>query len=329
MQADLRAALMNRDWIDVLDWMLGSMDVQRTHTDPLAHNLGDERHQQMVRAYIESRKAAGLPGLGESYVTRERRTLGLALSYVVADHMEGLVRMAAADWPEDLLIEPDMLPSPDGFLVFDRSWSAIDVRGAEIKIKAMTWSNIPGGVLVNQYSSLLEPDDPTRQMKAGMTPEGWGALTRMGILHFHHQFKLKWNTTVAEVEDRRDAPAVRDSAVQPVKAFLALLKLMQQEITDVRPQIMTAKRQQVWQRKHIPGQICVITLRRKAMHSDAEHDAIVHDCHWPVRGHWAWRWAGSERLGTRHRKRVYIHPFLKGNLEAPLRETKKVHVLTR
>jgi len=331
MQADLRTALLNPDWADTTDWMLASMDVQRTYRDPLASDLHDDRHRQMVRAYVQAREDKGLPSLGQMFVERERRTLGLALTYVVAAHMEGLVRMAAADWPEDMQIEPDMLPSPDGFLVFEKAWSSLDVRGNEIKIKAISWSSIKGGVLVNEFSSLLEPDHPTLLMREGMNAEEWSHLTRMGILHFHHTFQLKWYSTVESFNapDLGDRPEIRDSAVGPAKAFLALLKLMQQEITDVHKPPQTAKRQQGWKRKHIPGEVTVITLRRKAMHSEAEHDAILHDCHWPVRGHWAWRWAGSEKLGTRHRKRVYIHPFLKGNLEAPLRETKKVQILTR
>src|SRR3954471_3754270 len=110
MQADLRTALLNPDWADTTDWMLASMDVQRTYRDPLASDLHDDRHRQMVRAYVQAREDKGLPSLGQMFVERERRTLGLALTYVVAAHMEGLVRMAAADWPEDMQIEPDMLP---------------------------------------------------------------------------------------------------------------------------------------------------------------------------------------------------------------------------
>lgn len=333
MQADLRTALLNPDWAHVTDWMLASMDVQRTYRDPLDSDLTDDAHRDTVLAYLEAREERGLPPMGAVFVERERRTLGLALTYVVAQHMEGLVRMAAADWPEDMEIEPDMLPSADGFLVFEKAWSTTDVRGNEIKVKAISWSSIPGGVLVNEYSSLLEPDEPTRRQRAGMTPEQWTILTRMGILHFHHTFQLKWYSTIQTwntPEANLDLhPEVRDSAVGPAKAFMALLKLMQQEITDVRGQKMTAKRQQGWKRKRIPGEVSVITLRRKAMHSEAEHDAILRDFHWPVRGHWAWRWAGSEKLGTKHRKRIYIHPFLKGNLEAPLRVTKKVQVLAR
>lgn len=333
MQTDLRTSLLNPDWVGVTDWMLASMDVQRTYRDPLANDLRDAPHQALVMAYLGARDEQGLPSLGKLFVERERRTLGLALTYIVAAHMEGLVRMAAADWPDEMLIEPDMLPSADGFLIFEKAWSTTDVRGNEIKVKAISWSSIPGGVLVNEFSSLLEPDEPTRRQRAEMGPEEWSRLSGMGILHFHHTFQLKWYSTI-ETWTTPDVslelhPEIRDSSVGPAKAFMALLKLMQQEITDVRAHRQTAKRQQGWKRKHIPGEVSVITLRRKAMHSEAEHDAIVHDCHWPVRGHWAWRWAGSERLGTRHRKRVYIHPFLKGNLEAPLRVTKKIQVLTR
>lgn len=320
MQADLRESMLHEDWRRVGEWMIGSMEVQRAYADPLADDLSSDLHAARVNRWIKAN-----PGTGQDFVDHQRRTLGLAEAYVVDEQMMGLVRMAAADYPEDMPTTPDMVPCPDGFLVFEKSWATTDVRGNEVKVKALTWATIPGGVLVTEYSSLTEPDDITRKMLS--QPSVFPHLRALGNLHFHHQFKIRWNALMADGLPAEWDDIIRDSAVGPPKALLAVWHLMGQTYTDVQRARLTPKHRQGWRRKRIRGEVSVITLRRvKAEH--VEHTGQVqYDHRWPVRGHWHGYWYGTGE--GRALKKRYVHPYLKGPENAPIRYTKHVTRLSR
>lgn len=331
MQADLRTSLLNPEWVTVLDWMLASMEVQARSLGRLTltgdADLMSKNHSDLVRRQLDMGNREG-----QWFIDRERRTLSLALAFLVTEHMHPLIRMAASDFPEDLPLEPDVLPSPDGFLVFDRAWESRDVRQSQILVKVITWrteasrAGKRGGVVVNEYSSHLEPDEISRKIRL-TNPETYAQNRRLGILQFHHTYFLPWGSTLASHVPEGTPDYIRDAAVGPARALRTIWHFMQQEIADVRPEKMTAKRQALWQRKRIRGEVVTVTLRRRSMHSEHADEVQQRDFCWPVRGHWHGYWVGTGE--DRRLVKKYVHPFFKGNLDGPVRETKKVNVLAR
>src|SRR5262249_41379752 len=72
--------------------------------------------------------------------------------------------------------------------------------------------------------------------------------------------------------------------------------------------------------RHEP-EVQVITLRKAAAADSAhvpedDHVPFDYSCSWVVRGHWRRQPCGPGRAETRD---VYITPYVKGNLEKPLK----------
>ena len=322
MQGNLGAKVRgNSMWVDFADHMIASMEAART----IGHvtDLGSDGATALTRVF------RGL-GNGQRWVDELLITLSRGRTYIVAEHMNPLIRMAAADYPRDVVFTPDMVPSPDGFMVFDRAWESVDVRGARGKIKVVTWSTgRGGGVHVNEFTSMLEPDDTTLRLKRER-PEVIQVMTRdLGPIQLHHSYTLPYGTVLNDLGQTYEDPLMRDAAAKGPAVLLTIWHLMGERLTDVTPARFAPKVQKGFRRLRLLGQVATITLRRVEMTQAGQDNAgqIFLNFRIPVRGHWHGYWYGSG--AERRLVKKYVHPYFRGPENAPIRITKHVTRLSR
>lgn len=327
LQADLRHRLRtSQAWPSFADRMLASMEAQRTAAGGLLA-LGTGEANALTSVFLGR-------GVGEAWVHEQSVTLSRGLTHIVAEHMNPLIRMAAADYPRDLEFRPEMVPCPDGVLFFEKSWESTDVRGQQVKVRAITWStgrNIGGrpGVHVSEFTDLEDPDEITRTLiHKGL----FKAIRRdLGRLQLHHDFGIQYSRTLETVTQNFADPVLREIAVTGPAVILSLWHLMSQTLTSVTRAAMPPKIQKSYRKQKLLGEVNVITLRRTQLTPAAPGaggDALYQrDFRWPVRGHWHGYWCGSGE--DRRLVKRYVHPYLKGPEDAPIRISKQVLRLAR
>lgn len=107
----------------------------------------------------------------------------------------------------------------------------------------------------------------------------------------------------------------------------ALWVVMGQEIADVREEHADRATKRRMTRMKLPPAVTVITLRRPANpHRHDEEGHVEWQHHWFVRGHPRWQPYGP---GRQEKKLIWIGPHVKGNLNAPLKQTDKVYRVAR
>ena len=319
MQADLLSELRSSDWAVYAENFAVSMF---TKNDPELSPTYEETGEWSGEAHNKYK------GQGRHLLSSMSETLSRAETFVVDKRMNPLIRMAAADWPDEMVFEPHMVPSESGFLVFEQPWEMTDIHERTLSTKAIVWRVAGGRVAIWQFNSWAEPDWYTERARRNLDPDALRRIISMGDLGLHHMTFLPFGKTLADFARSGWTTHQRDSATEPARAIAATWALMQQTIVSVDAHRMTPKRQQGWKKKKIPGKVSVITLRHRSQPKEfGEQTERVYEYRWVVRGHWR-----HQPYGTRANpeyKWIYIHPHLKGPEDAPLKETKKVNVLRR
>lgn len=130
-----------------------------------------------------------------------------------------------------------------------------------------------------------------------------------------------------------------DETLNHCKLMMDVWFMMSQKVVEVVPQstllpgqlpplVKKGKRKV---RARVP-EVSVINLRRKQLVSDdeagrdQEHQAREWKHQWVVKGHWRSQPYGE---GRKLRRPVYIHPHIKGPVDAPLLDNKKVYRLSQ
>lgn len=315
-------------WVTFTDKMLASMEAQRT-INQVHNRLMDFSGGGVALSEIYMGR-----GLGQRFVDHQVITLGRGETYVVAEHMLPLIRMAAAVFPTDMTLEPEHCPSPDGFLVFEKPWVSTDVRGMSVKVHAITWSTARyGGIEVAEFSDIRDPDDLTLSLRdPEQHPPGTyqAALKALGPLHLHHGYTIRYGSTLDDIASSFDDLILREAAVTGPAVLRTIWHLMSQTLTNVGKPPIPPKVQKGFRRYRMNSDISVITLRREAINPEAVggvQQVFERNFRWRVRGHWHGYWCGSGL--ERKLVKKYVHPYFRGPEDAPIRLTRKVHVLTR
>ena len=274
---------------------------------------------------------------------QEHRRLRDAQLYFVTEEMTRLAVAAGESLP-DFHLEPEDVPAPSGFVVFEEPiGSYINIDGdapTRIPIVAVSWGPselIPfpqGGVWFTFYAPTNWPQlermaaeqagralnskkrARLRQLRGPLTwdnesAQGYGqgskAHYRPGDSHSDVDVDsiAPWSQTMRAAWLLMDQPNIADA--EDLHRNRASVRRDQSEGFNVRP-------------------VRLLRLRRagKAQGtSDDERAARDYTCRWMVKGHWRQQWYPSRGL---HRP-IWINPHVKGPDGKPLKITETVHIL--
>lgn len=257
--------------------------------------------------------------------------------FEVVRPMVSLTEWAAATL-EDITPFDRTLPFVEwGLVRFDGGIRLADRRGEDLGMDWVLWFPVHGtggehGVGILGFNdALANPDSVTRSLRGHADlAHIWASIGRWAYTFF----------TVV-YQDQRIGPALIDSAAvwsemggaegnivpstNVTRLMVALWTLMREPVVSLReerPDRAAAKRMR---RMKMPETVTVITLRHLVEAGDPRGE-VEWQHHWIVRGHYRWQAYGAGRL---QRRLIYIAPHVKGNTDAPLLQTKKVHRLVR
>lgn len=340
LQAKLREAMNDDLWIAAMDQFIANMDAKR-FAGP------DAKGADLVGTKLEDR----FRGQGPMWVATEKLLLAKSSTFIVEDRMNPLVRVSAADLPDEFVVEEHMVPSNFGFLVWQEPWETTDVTGRLMRTRAVTWrvgqiadadkfeetgeiERAPHrAVIVHEYTDMTDMKDSfNKELYDQYKPRDYDEyVRRLGRLHVHHRFIIvlgqPMNKGLANIPATWNDTQIQ-SAVGPIRAMIALWNLMGQKITSTEKAEFQPKTEKRWHRRGIPADVSVINLRRRSLTTKGDHEASKIDWQgqWRVRGHWHPYRVGPGRQEVSWR---YVSEYLKGPDDKPLIERPKVYRLTR
>lgn len=250
----------------------------------------------------------------------------------------------------------------DGLVVFERpihvnhhdvlstEYDPSDPATAVIPISAMSWgagsvpTSTPDGRIVWKPGAVVMLWTHSRQILQSMAAQGeappsdlpyiaypltYGSAAYGGWFIAETNLKHDDEDTSDSIFYNGDQPEVAAGSTAVVMVH-TLWKMLSEEVAVSRKQTPTKKQMKMLRRVKMKDTgVSIINLRRITYHGDnvpMDGERIVDWSHrWKVRGHYRRirdRRTGEERL-------VWIRSHIKGPQDRPLRETEKIHALTR
>lgn len=321
---------------EVIDLQAGFIDATRSHAAHL-----------WIQKIIESVYdgwGADWPGktegetLGESaahvagdYLKMARESaLGSYAFYVTAD-MLSLVEAAGDQLPSTDTLDPDEMPAPTGFCIFENSYLNPAMPAGSSGIVGVMWTPHTDrhgihGVLLTTFLSF---DDMWNEDR--MSAERFGEEFPPGRYEEHRtQQRSAWGRLIV----REFASYPHDMRIgetpchhNAYRLFVALIRMLGQAITVVEPTDVPRPWARRAKRRGLPSRVNVVRLRR-INHTEpgVGHAPVEWSHRWFVKGHWRNQPYGPGR--TLHR-RIWVSPFIKGPDGAPLVVSEKVYALVR
>lgn len=271
------------------------------------------------------------------------RLTGAAL-YAVTASMTRLAVVAGESLP-DFHLEPEDVPSPTGFMVFDEPiGSYVNTDGLtpeRFPIVAVSWgqyhrAGLPrGGLWITFYTPVDIPG--MERQAASLAGRPLRERERMRIRALSGP--LNWDNEAVIGYGSEQKATYRPGASHDAKldefapwsqTLRAAWVLMSQpqiaEVEEVEPSRAARRRAQ---RAGIDiHAVRVLHLRRLVRdHGQTEDDSPGREytCRWMVRGHWRQQWYPSRGV---HRP-IWINPHIKGPDDKPLRTGETVHLWDR
>lgn len=284
---------------------------------------------------------------GAGVVQRMRVAVQAGFTYYVSPHMEAVVTAAAESLPDDDVVAPDDLPSPQGFLWIPGGLTLLDVRGRVLKYNAALWTVYGGQVFVWWLTDKYDEIDMTnREIR-----DRFGAkyMATMPTLTPNGENRVRFGqpvpmtlgqTKVVPPEYRKAMTWIPDQGlvfatdyeipgdelkewltpkIQPDGVFrwlLACWRLMQQSVTrldDLTPPRQLTK---MGKGSGLPQHnVTVINLRSSPSRGDGSGN-VDWSHRWLRRGHW--RKQPYKVDGEWVRKTIWIHPTVCGPDDKPL-----------
>lgn len=262
---------------------------------------------------------------------------GMAIE--VTDHMTDLIEWVAAEMQGTDQVELALAPSPYGFAHFDKPLSVRDVHGETLHLDWFVWGPVPmeahRGIGVIGFNDVTRPDSQAEHYIAEMSkqaPEFMQVMGRWVYTSFHvlvdqERVGPPFSNRYAE-EDMKDPEFGGDLAesTNVVRLVYALWTVMNQPIADLSNEHLSRATRRRMTRMRIPPQVTVIRLRRPESHRHEGESGVEWQHHWVVRGHPRWQAYGPRRS---ERRLIWINPHMKGNLDAPLKQSSKVYRVER
>lgn len=240
---------------------------------------------------------------------------------VVSSDVFQLIDEARHDFrPEPLL--PSDLFTPDGFMLFPRSFRLVDARNDSAYVRALAWTtvttNIKGDVV------RAEPGKP----RSGAAPAG------VWVVPFQHREDPESDYPLVAARSREaiQDPTLPDltplhfghlafggppkGPASDLEVLLSVIWRFAAQVVRVHVKPHRAARRSAARAGVVAGDTTVLTLRRGTTgpHDGGEHEDAHYSHRFIVRGHWRNQWYSS--LDT-HRQ-IWIAPFLKGPDDLPL-----------
>jgi hypothetical protein len=275
---------------------------------------------------------------------QEYERLTAAQLYAVTAEMTRLAVVAGESLP-DFHLEPEDVPTPAGFMVFDDPiGSYVHTDGAapeRVPIVALSWgqysrAGLPrGGVWITFYTP-VDLDILERQAAAlAGRPLRERERTRIRSL----SGPLTWdNEAIVGYGGDQKASykpgASRDAKLDEFAPWsqtlrAAWLLMSQPQIAEVEElELARAARRRAQRAGLDLRAVRVLHLRRLEREHGAPQDEAAsreYTCRWMVRGHWRQQWYPSRGV---HRP-IWINPHIKGPDDKPLRTGETVHLWDR
>lgn len=291
--------------------------------------------------YTMSLANSGQTQVGESYgqglAEWQANRLDQCETYWVSDDMQTLVEHAAQSYPITEQFMRVDLPTPTGFVLFDRSSLFNDRWKKKLSFKALAWweaspltegRNKPG-VEVAYYTDPMEPED---EYNTDISEE-YRSQTSLSLVHLGFwPYEETAEGLLLEAIDRGYEEHDIDSAQSMMSFQKTFWRLIQQRVAhiDQRPadrHALRRARRAGFLMEH--DEVKVVTLRRykENDHPEADGEAGTVDWshRWIVDGHW--RNQFYPKAGV-HRQ-IWINPFIKGPEELPILVKDKVYKWVR
>lgn len=321
------------------------------HAD-LINRLDD----RMFKAYFAS--ILGADGVFDDPVSVDRfadalqRTARAAYAYRVTPDMCDLITFAAAGLEDEDTWDFSLAPTGCGFVRFDKPLRIQNVQGNTYLLNWLVWgqTSTPDGRtgtgLWQFNDGATDPDDLHRLfwgrgVEEGFTEESmdrlrrsigrWNAIGADMVQHGRPLGPSELEPTPGQIAEHiKDGGEFGSTfkATNVLRLVHALWLMLNQTVTHVEDEVPDRAARRRAERMRIPPQVTVIRLRREvSAQSRPEGESHIEWQHrWIVRGHWRWQAYGPNRS---ERRRIWIHPFVKGPEGAPLKQSEKVYSLDR
>ena len=294
--------------------------------------------------YVSARKTVPDFFLGDRAVDRLARWAQSAMAIEVTPHMTDLITWVAAEMQPTDRVVIDSQPAPYGLVHFEQPLKVRDVRGSLLHLSWLLWGPVPLQVdgrmakadAVVGFADTRAPDSEVDEYLRDLAEEGPDMLAAMGHWVYTSFTLLVDEDRVGPTYNEPHPDLPKDDPVwqgdltgstNVGRLVQALWTVMNQPIADLREEHPDRATKRRMERMKIPPAITVITLRRPANpHRHDEEGHVEWQHHWVVRGHPRWQPYGE---GRQERRLIWIAPHMKGNLDAPLKQSDKVYVVKR
>ncbi len=228
------------------------------------------------------------------------------LYWITADFTQ-LAIMAGQDFTR-LVLSPEELPSPRGFMIFETPIFEIPVNHGVARVRAITWVQVPDGIWLNLYIQ-GEDGDPTVDVVEMREKLGWLICPNAGGgIHYDTEIDLQ----VADVPEEEDF----------IRTIFATWFLMAQPgVTESRTAPVDKKLARSYQRAKKPmPNVRLVDLRHRPQRTTGSPVETRTGRKLTMRqfrrGHWKRQAYGPKRG---QRKTIYVSPYIAGPDGAPLK----------
>ena len=322
--------------------------------------LGAIKHNPSFRTYMEHFQEEWFEDVPEGLLLNiNERTLQEAdPMYVSMEVVELLDRARKSFKPEPL--HPWDLPCQVSFALLPRPMEITNSQGQLVRFRGISWApisktdekwtaeNQPAGVWITMWSHINDPDDYNRHLRDAPEREAWEMIGDWSVLHTGLMDFGDDAYAFENLAKPDDLPqhgiTEEDDQHNHIKSRLETWLLLQsfwrlsRQIVPAREKLPRQLRRERM-RKNRTDDVTIITLRR-AVSDLPEHEperSIGDDFHYINHGGWRNQYypsMGDCYLddGTPNpmsHRQIYILPYLKGNLDAPLKTGKRVFEFTR
>lgn len=300
---------------------------------------------------------------------RIAKAVPVASLYRVTEPMVDLLMHAAAQLDADDTFDPDLAPAPHGLVYFAKPVPVYDLRKTVMLGHWLLWcpvsvSTIVGDDLVSEPATLMvwwndnviEPDMVQERMLTQFAEETHGTIDE--VRSKVNRITGRWSSIgsqylaqgapigelmapvaeemiAAELAKLADAPlgeaateadVLASHTTNLARVAHALWLMMGQTVALTHEERVERHAVKRATRAKLPAKVTVVKLRREREQTVGGHETREYDHHWIVNGHWRWQPFGP---GRTQRRRIWIAPFMKGDLSKPLLTTEKIYSLDR
>jgi len=266
-----------------------------------------------------------------------------AEAFHVNTDMCALVQAASLQLDDDDVHDERLAPSLTGIVRLDVPLEVKDVHGSILKIHWIVWSGtvVEQGVGL-QVSAWNDDDDPDDTAIWQYRPEDEREFVRRVVGRWNYTGSFVMlngerigpptiaGTAIPEPMRRRFAERNETPNLESVNVpryLHALFLMLNQTIVRTSTHEPNSKERRRLKRMPIPGKVTVIELRRSEYPDREPGESHVEWSHrWLVRGHWRWQRCGP---GLSEKKRVWVHPYVKGPEDRPLVASQRIYDLRR